>query len=187
MQRRKRAHHRELHLSNYHVCNFQFKSYVGSCVLGGGGGGGLSECQATRFLQRIFFILLCIHFWCVSDVALHWNKYLTTIKLTKKCLMSPIGAFHVKKSPKKGTKVFAEGFSLCPVENLFLARVAKKCPKNMPVKFQGCAIFVPGVFFSKRRSLNDDGQTFLFPEVFSLPPSLEPLAVAIDLWNAHAI
>ena len=49
-----------------------------------GGGGGSSECQATRFLQRIFFIPLCIHFWCVSDVALHWNKCLTTIKLTKK-------------------------------------------------------------------------------------------------------
>ena len=33
---------------------------------------------------------------------------------------------------------------MCPVENIFLARAAKKCPKNMPEKFQGCAIFVPG-------------------------------------------
>ena len=46
--------------------------------------------------------------------------------------------------------------------HLFLARAAKKCPKNMPAKFQGCAFFVPGVF-PKRRSLNDDGQTFFFP------------------------
>ena len=37
----------------------------------------------------------------------------------------------------------------------------------MPAKFQGRAIFVPGVF-SKRRPLNDDGQTFFFPEVFAL-------------------
>ena len=47
-------------------------------------------------------IPLCIHFWCVSDVALHWNKCLTTIKLTKKWLTSPIEAFHVEKSSKKG-------------------------------------------------------------------------------------
>ena len=67
----------------------------------GGGGGGSSECQATKFLQRIFFVPLCIHFWCVSDVALHWNKCLTTIKLTKKWLTAAIEAFHVEKSPKK--------------------------------------------------------------------------------------
>ena len=76
-------------------------------------GGLLSECQAARFLQRLFFIPLCIHFWCVSDVALHWNKCLTTIKLSKKWLTSPIKAFHVEKSSKKGTKVFAEGIFLC--------------------------------------------------------------------------
>ena len=98
---------------------------------------------------RGFFFPLCIHFWCVSDVALLWNKCLTTINLAKKWLTSPIEVFHIKKSPQKGTKVFAEG--IFPVENLFLARGANKCPKNMPEKFQGCAIFVPGVI-SKRRS-----------------------------------
>ena len=32
---RKRARHRELQLSNYHVCKFQFKTYFGSCVFWG--------------------------------------------------------------------------------------------------------------------------------------------------------
>ena len=148
---RKSAHHCELQLSNYRVCNFQFKTYVGSCVLGRFS----SECQATMFLQRIFyskmltfrhsasseqwgrtgsifkklfnkksyhtifFIPLGIHFWCVSDIALHWNKCLPTIKLTKKWLTSPIEAFHVEKSPKKGTKVFAEGIFLCVLWRIF--------------------------------------------------------------------
>ena len=75
---------------------------------------------------------------------------------------------------------------MCPAENLFLARAAKKYPKNMPAKFQGGAIFVPGAF-SKRRSLNDDGNTFFFPEVFPWPPSLESLAVAMNFRHAHAI
>ena len=57
MQTRKRAHHRELQLSNYHVRNFQFRTF-GSCVfLGVVGGGGSSDCKATRFLQRIFLFL----------------------------------------------------------------------------------------------------------------------------------
>ena len=83
-----------------------------------GGGGG---CRGY-----FFFIPLCTYLWCVSDVALHWNKCLTTIKLTKMWLTSPTEAFHVGKSPnlkgdKRGTKAFAEGiFSLCPVEDLFL-------------------------------------------------------------------
>ena len=58
VQMRKRAHHRELQLSNYPVFNFQLKSCFGSCAFGGFS----SECQATRLLQRIFFIPLCIYF-----------------------------------------------------------------------------------------------------------------------------
>ena len=159
---RKRAHHRELQLSNYHVCNFQFKNYFGSCVFGG----FRLSARLRGFCRGLFFFIpLCIHFWCVSDVALYWNKCLTTIKLTKKWLTSPIEAFHVEKSPKKETKVFAEGiFFVSCGESFFLARAAKNCPKNMPAKFQGCANFVPGVF--SKRSLNDDGQTFFFLEVF---------------------
>ena len=71
-----------------------------------------------------------------------------------------------RKITEKVDKSFCRGnFSLCPAENLFLARAAQKYPKNMPAKFQGCAILVPGVVF-QRRSLNDDRQTFFFPEVF---------------------
>ena len=126
---RKRAHHCELQLSNYHVCNFQFKTYFGSCVLGG----LLSECQATRFLQRLFFFIpLCIHFRFVSDVALHWIKCLTTIKLTKEWLTSPTEAFHVEKSPKKGTKVFAEGIFLCVLWRIiFWPRQRRKVQKRI--------------------------------------------------------
>ena len=73
-----------------------------------------------KVLQRIFFIPWCIHFWCVSDVALHWNKCLTAIKLTKKWLTSPIEASHVEKSLKKWTKVFAEGIFVCVPRRIFL-------------------------------------------------------------------
>ena len=199
VQMRKEAHHGEppVQLSDYHLCNFQFKTYFGSCVLGG----FLLSARLQDFCRR-FFIPLFVHFWCVSDVALHWNKCLATIKLTKKWLTSPIEAFHVEKSPKKVDKTsdkdgnmgrlrdvspsqgllqsrrlkkplrgrnvsqpshipvlvwcfetsfflplnekvdksFCRGNFLCPVENLFLARAAKKCPKNVPAKFQGRAI-----------------------------------------------
>ena len=80
-QMRKRAHHRELQLSNYHVCNYQLKTLFGKLRFW-----GVIESQATRFFAEDIFIPLCIHFWCVSDVALHWKKCLTTIKLTKKMI-----------------------------------------------------------------------------------------------------
>ena len=35
-----------------------------------------------------------------------------------------------KNHPKSGQKFLQREFSLCPVENLFLARAVKKCPKN---------------------------------------------------------
>ena len=90
------------------------------------------------------------------------------------------------KITEKMDKSFCRGnVSLFPAKNLFSARAAKKCPKNVPAKFQGCAIFVRGVF--SKRSLNDAGQTFFLPEVFPESPSLKTLAVAMDLWHAHAI
>ena len=162
---RKGAHHREVQLSNYHV---ELKPYLGSCICAGFS----SECQATRFLKRIFFIPLRIHFWCVSDVALHWNKCLTTIKLTKKWLTSPIEAFHAEKSPKRGKRFCRGNFSLCPEENILLASAAKKYPKNIPAKFQDCAIFAPGVFFFPKEghSTMMDRQTFFFPKSFLCRP-----------------
>ena len=69
-------------------------------------------------------------------------------------------------------KSFCRGnVSLFPAKNLFSARAAKKCPKNVPAKFQGCAIFVRGVF--SKRSLNDDGLTFFLPKVFPESPLLK--------------
>ena len=95
-------------LSNYHACNFQFKTYFGSGVYFG----FHLSAWLQGFLQRVFFFFYSFVYSllvCQSDVALHWNKCLTTIKLTKKWLTSPIEAFHVEKSPKKWTKIFAGG------------------------------------------------------------------------------
>ena len=111
---RKREHHRERQLSNYHVCNFQFKTYFRSCVFGV----FVWVPGYKVFAEDFFFIPLRIHFWCVSDLY-NWNKCLTTIKLTEKWLTSPIEAFHVEKSPKKGTQVFAEGIFLCVLWRIF--------------------------------------------------------------------
>ena len=70
-----------------------------------------------------------------------------------------------RKITQKVDKSFCrENFSLYHVENLFPRPGQRRnvLSRNMPAKFQGRAIFVPGVF-SKRRSLNDDGQTFSPP------------------------
>ena len=184
---RKRAHHRELQLSNYHVCNFQFKTYFGSCGFffgGGGGDGGSSECQAARGVF-FFFIPLCINFWCFKR-CFALEKMSDNNQTDLKMINVSNRSVSCRKITEKVDKSFCRGdFSLCPAENLFLARKAKKCQKNMPAKFQCCAIFVPGVY-SKRRSLNDDGQTNFFSKsLLSRPP--QSLAVAMDLWHAHAI
>ena len=65
-----------------------------------------------------------------------------------------------RKITEKGDKSFCRGnFFLCPAENRFLAGAAKKCPKNMPAKFQGCAIFVPGLFPQEGHSTMMDQQS----------------------------
>ena len=74
-----------------------------------------------------------------------------------------------RKITEKGDKSFCRGnFSLCSAENPFLARAAmpaKKCQRICLQSFKAVP-FSYRKFFSKRRSLNDDGQTFFFPEVF---------------------
>ena len=62
--------------------------------------------------------------------------------------MSPIEAFHIEKS-KSGQKFLQREFFFVSCGESFLARAAKKCSKNMPAKFQGRVIFVPGVFFPR--------------------------------------
>ena len=177
LQMRKRAHHRELQLSNYHVFNFQYKTYCGSCVLGVF---KVVWVPGYKDFAEDFFVLLCIHFWCVSDVALHWNKCLAIIKLTKKWSTSPAEAFHVEKSPKRWAKVFAAGIFLCvlrsflwPGQRRNVQRICLQSFKAVPFSYLE--------FFSKWRSLNHDGQAFFFPEVFPWPLSSESLAVAVDL------
>ena len=82
-------------------------------------------------------------------------------------VFNSIEAFRVKKINEKVDKKFLQRELFVSCGESFLAMAARKLPKNMPAKFEGCAFFVPVVFFSKGRSLSDDhdGQTFFFPEV----------------------
>ena len=180
---RKRAHHRELQLSNNHVCNFQLKSYFGSCVFWRLS----SECQATRFSQGLFFIPLCIHFWCVSDVPLYWKKCLTTIKLTKLWLTSPIEAFHVEKSPKKGTKVLAVGSFLCVLWRISFGQGSGEMSKEYASKVSRLCHFRTKSFFFQKKVTQRWWTDILLPRSPSLAVLLESLAVALDLWHAMAI
>ena len=52
------------------------------------------------------------------------------------------------------------------------ARASKKCPKNMPAKFEDRATFVPGVFFSKEghSTMMDRHSAFLLKSFLSRPP-----------------
>ena len=165
VQMRKRAHHRELQLSNYYVCNFQFKTYLGSLVFFfffGGGGVRLSArlhgfCRAS--FSKVYSLLVCFR-RCFTLEQLSGNN-----QIDQKVINVSNRSVSCRKITQRGDKSFFGGnFSLCPVENLFSVRAGKKCPKDMPSKFHVCAIFYLE-FFSKRRSLNDDGQTFFFPKV----------------------
>ena len=136
-QMRQRAHHHELQLTNYHICNFQFKTYFGSCV----SRGFSSECQATRFLQRIF-LFLCIFTSGVFQTLIYiGTNVLQQSNWLKNDLTSPIEAFRVEKSSKKWTKAFAEGVFFLSCGESFIGQGSKKCP-DMPAKFQGCPIFI---------------------------------------------
>ena len=53
---RKRAHHRELQLSNYHVCNFMFKTYFGSWDFFG----FRLSARLQGFCRGFFFSFLCV-------------------------------------------------------------------------------------------------------------------------------
>ena len=115
---RKRAHHRGLQHHAIMCVIFNSKlifevSFLGVfiCVPG----------YSYKVFEEDFYSFVN-HFWCVSDVALKWNKCLTTIEQTKKWFTSPdpIEAFHVEISLTTLTKVFAAGNFLCPAENLLL-------------------------------------------------------------------
>ena len=168
---RKRAHHRELQLSNYHVCNFQFKTYFGSCLFGGGGGGGggFVWVPGSKVFAEDFFIPFCVHFWCVSDVALHWNTCLTTSKLTKKWLTSPLEAFHVEKSPKKWTKVFAEGMFFCLLRRIFFQPGQRRNVQRMCLQSFKAVPFSYVEFFQKGHSTAMDRHSSS-PKSFQSPP-----------------
>ena len=123
------------------------------------------ECQATRFLQRIFLLLCVFTSGMFQTLFLHCIKCLTTIKRTKKWLASPIEAFRVKNHRKNRQKFLqreffvSSGESFWPGQRRYVQRIlCLKSFKAMP--------FLYMYFFFKRRSLNDDGQTLFFPEVF---------------------
>ena len=55
-----------------------------------------------------------------------------------------------KNHQKSGQKFLQRNFFFVSCGKSFMARTAKKCPKNMPAKFQGRAVFVPGFFFQQK-------------------------------------
>ena len=130
-----------------------FKTYFGSCVfffISGGGGGGSSECQDTRFFRGVF-LFLCVFTSGVFQTLLYIGRIIWQQSNWLKLVNVSNRSVSCRKIIEKVEKGFAEGVFLCVVRRIFfLARAAKNCLKNMPAKFQGCAIFVPGVFFHKK-------------------------------------
>ena len=108
------------------------------------------ECQATRFLQRIFLLLCVFTSGMFQTLFLHCIKCLTTIKRTKKWLTSPIEAFRVKNHRKNRQKFLqreffvSSGESFWPGQRRYVQRII------MPEKFQSCAIFVHVFFFQEK-------------------------------------
>ena len=163
---RKRAHHHEPQLSTLMCVIFSSKLISEIAFLG-----GFRLSARPQGFCRGFFYSFCIHFWCVSDVALHGNTCLTTIKLTKKWLTSPIEAFHVEKSPKKWTKVFAEGIFLCVLRRIFFwpgqrRNVQRICLQSFKAVPFSCVEFFP----KEGRSMTMDRHSSSLKSFLSRPP-----------------
>ena len=75
-----------------------------------------------------------------------------------------------KNYRKSGQKVLQREFFFVSCGEFFLARAAKKCPKNMSAKFQGRAIFVPGVFSKEGHSTIMDKHSSSPKSFLSRPP-----------------
>ena len=73
-------------------------------------------------------------------------------------------AFHVEKSPKKLTKVFAEGNFLCVLRRIFFGQGSEEMSKEYACKVSRLCHFRTWSSFQKK--LYDDGETFCFPHVF---------------------
>ena len=166
------------------MCNFQFKTYFESCVF------GVVVCSwvpGSKVFAEDFFIPLCIHFWCVSDVALHWNKCPTTIKLTTKWLTSSIEAFHVEKSPKRGQKFLQTEFFYVSCGESVFGQGSGEMSNEYACKVSRLCHFRTWNFFPKEGHSTMMDRHSSSPKFFLTRPSLESLAVAMDLWHAHAI
>ena len=120
---RKRAHHCELQLSNYHVCNFQFKTYFGSCVFFEG---FRLSARLQGFLQRIFFYSFRYSLLVCFRRCFTLEKSLTTIKLIKKMINISNRSVSCRKITAKNRQEFCRGNFLCPAEKPILARSEEK-------------------------------------------------------------
>ena len=167
---KKRAHHRELQLSNYHVCNFQFKTYFGSCVWGGGGGGGFVWVPGYKVFAENFHLFLCVFTFSVFQTLLYigtnvWQQS----NWLKNELTAPIEAFHVEKSPNlKVDKSFAGEIFLCVKRRIFFfGQGSEEMSKEYACKVSRRCHFRTWSFFQKKvtqRWWTD----ILLPQRFSL-------------------
>ena len=111
---RKRAHHRELQLSNYHVCNFQFKLITVEVAFWRFS----SECKATRFLQRnfssfVYSLLVCFRRVTLEQMSDNNQSDYNMVNMSNRSVSC-------RKITLKVGKSFCRGnFSLYPADNFF--------------------------------------------------------------------
>ena len=144
---------------------FLVQNFFGSWVFGG----SVCEPGYTVFTEEfLFYSLVYTILWCFrrcftleTNVCQqsNWEKVINVSNRSVSC----------RKINEKVHKCFCRGnFSLVSCRGSFLRQgqwrkfnVQRVCLQS----FKGRDCFVPG-FFSERKSLNDDGQTFFFPKVF---------------------